>query len=278
MASVAAQSAREQASRAAAAAASSSAAVAAESSAAAAAAQSAAEAALSAAEQAAAEAAAQAAAAAAAAAAQPGAVAADPDAPGVDDAGPCEVDGRYVDEDPVGLRADVAAAWLAADAQAAVEGITMCLNDGKRSRAQQQATYDDYVQQYGADLAATYVLPPDKSAHVLGLAIDVQPYAAYTWLEGTAGALGFCRIYDNEAWHFEYADAFRDGRLSGPSADGRRLTASEHRRPRSAEERSERGTSAGNPSRRLTASEHRRRFGLLADRDALAHDGDAGRR
>ena len=85
----------------------------------------------------------------------------------------------------------------------------MCLNDGKRSRAQQQATYDYYVQQYGRISRATYVLPPEKSAHVLGTAIDVQPYAAYTWLESTAGALGFCRMYDNEAWHFEFSEAYK---------------------------------------------------------------------
>ena len=56
--------------------------------------------------------------------------------------------------------------------------------------------------------SATNVLPPEKSAHVLGTAIDVQPYAAYTWLQGTNGALNFCRIYDNEAWHFEYDTSF----------------------------------------------------------------------
>jgi LAS superfamily LD-carboxypeptidase LdcB len=98
----------------------------------------------------------------------------------------------------------------------------VCLADGKRSRAQQQATYDDYVVQYGQAMADQYVLPPEKSAHVLGLAVDVQPYAAYTWLEGTRGQLGFCRIYDNEAWHFEYDGQFADNgcpaRLPHPNA------------------------------------------------------------
>ena len=128
----------------------------------------------------------------------------DLDAPGDDSGTVCAVDPRYTDETTGGLRTDVAAAWTAARALAAVDGIEMCLADGKRSRSQQQATYDDYVQKYGAGMAAQYVLPPEKSAHVRGLAIDVQPYAAYTWLEATNGRLGFCRIYDNEAWHFEY--------------------------------------------------------------------------
>jgi LAS superfamily LD-carboxypeptidase LdcB len=120
------------------------------------------------------------------------------------------------------MRPDAAAAWIAADAAAAAKGITMCLADGKRSRAQQQATYDDYVTQYGQAMADQYVLPPEKSAHVLGIAVDVQPYAAYTWLEGTKGALAFCRTYDNETWHFEYDPAFITGgcpaRLPHPGA------------------------------------------------------------
>ena len=129
---------------------------------------------------------------------------ADPDLPG-DDGGPrCANNEQYADERPTGMRADAAAAWLATEAVALSVGVHMCLADGKRSRTQQQQTYDDYVRQYGPQMAALYVLPPAKSAHVQGLAVDVQPYAAYTWLEGTRGALGWCRMYDNEVWHFEY--------------------------------------------------------------------------
>ena len=137
-----------------------------------------------------------------------GDVSADPDTPGEDGGARCVGQEQYADEQPTGMRADAAAAWSAADAAAAAAGVTMCLADGKRSRAQQQATYDEYVAQFGAEMAAQYVLPPEKSAHVLGSAVDVQPYAAYTWLEGTKGALGWCRIYDNEAWHFEFSQQF----------------------------------------------------------------------
>jgi D-alanyl-D-alanine carboxypeptidase len=133
----------------------------------------------------------------------------DPDAPGDDHGKPCPADPRYVDEAPIGLRPDVAAAWAAATKTARAAGIVVCLNDGKRSRAQQQATFDNYVRQFGAAMARQYVLPPAKSAHVLGFAVDVQPYAAYIWLERTGGALGFCRRYDNEAWHFEFEEAYR---------------------------------------------------------------------
>jgi len=147
----------------------------------------------------------------------------DPDAPGDDHGKPCPADPRYVDEAPIGLRPDVAAAWAAATKTARAAGIVVCLNDGKRSRAQQQATFDNYVRQFGAAMARQYVLPPAKSAHVLGFAVDVQPYAAYTWLERTGGALGFCRRYDNEAWHFEFDEAYRSSgcpaRLPRPAGE-----------------------------------------------------------
>jgi LAS superfamily LD-carboxypeptidase LdcB len=99
--------------------------------------------------------------------------------------------------------------WKAVVSAGKAQGITVCLNDGKRSRAQQLAQYDDYVEQYGKEVADQLVLQPNKSAHVIGIAVDVQPAAAYQWLQATRGALGFCRIYDNEAWHFEYNPAYK---------------------------------------------------------------------
>ena len=155
--------------------------------------------------QSAADSAASAASVAAAAVVAVGAEPADPDTPGPEgDTARCAGNGQYADEEPTGMRADAAAAWLAVRAAGEAQGLTMCLADGKRSRAQQQATYDDYVKQFGQAMADQYVLSPEKSAHVQGVAIDVQPYAAYTWLQGTNGSFGFCRRYDNEAWHFEY--------------------------------------------------------------------------
>ncbi|GGL95804.1 D-alanyl-D-alanine carboxypeptidase family protein [Nakamurella endophytica] len=133
-----------------------------------------------------------------------------PDVPGPDDGPACSVDPQYSDEAPTGLRPAVQAAWRSARSQAARQRITLCLNDGKRSRAQQLALFDDYVRQYGSEeIARQYVLPPGKSAHVSGYAVDVQPASAYRWLQATTGRLGWCRIYDNEPWHFEYAARYR---------------------------------------------------------------------
>lgn len=109
-----------------------------------------------------------------------------------------------MDEDPTGLRSDVAVGWRSIEKEANADGVIVCLNDGKRSVAQQQGQYDLYVKEYGKQVADQLVLPPSKSAHVLGIAIDVQPQQAYQWLQNTRGRLGFCRVYDNEPWHFEY--------------------------------------------------------------------------
>jgi LAS superfamily LD-carboxypeptidase LdcB len=105
----------------------------------------------------------------------------------------------------------VISAWTAAKTAAQRAGVTLCLNDGKRSAAQQRQTYASYVAQFGEAAAQEYVLPPEKSAHVLGYAIDVQPAAGARWLEQTAGQFGLCRMYDNEAWHFEFAQTFTLG-------------------------------------------------------------------
>jgi hypothetical protein len=148
-------------------------------------------------------------AAATSAAAAAGVAPADPDTPGPETGPVCAANHSYVDEKPTGLRSDVITAWHRAVSRAAAQGITLCLNDGKRSRAQQQAQYDAYVQEYGKQVADPLVLQPNKSAHVVGIAVDVQPATAYRWLQSTDGSLGFCRIYDNEAWHFEFNPTYR---------------------------------------------------------------------
>ena len=134
---------------------------------------------------------------------------ADVNVAGPDNGPPCPVDKQYSDEPPTGLRPDVLAAWRSVKKQAAAKGVTLCLNDGKRSKAQQIALYRLYVKEYGAAAADDLVLPWNRSAHVKGYAVDVQPAQAYQWLQATRGRLGFCRIYDNEPWHFEYSTVYR---------------------------------------------------------------------
>ncbi|MEU7527172.1 D-alanyl-D-alanine carboxypeptidase family protein [Saccharothrix sp. NPDC042600] len=117
----------------------------------------------------------------------------------------CDLDNRYVNENPEGLHPDVLAAWHRLTAAAAAQNVRLCLNDGKRSNAQQRAEFEDAVRKFGTEeLAAKYVLPPERSQHVKGRAVDIQPHSSALWVERNAATLGWCRRYDNEYWHFEY--------------------------------------------------------------------------
>ncbi len=139
-------------------------------------------------------------------------------------AGPvCPLDERYVDEEPEGLRPAVLAAWRRLEAAAGEQGVRMCLQDGKRSVGQQQAEFAEAERRFGTpELAARYVLPPERSMHVKGIAVDVQPMAAAGWVEANGAALGWCRRYQNEYWHFEYDPGYATGGCPplAPSATG----------------------------------------------------------
>lgn len=125
--------------------------------------------------------------------------------PGPETGPACPLDARYVDEPPERLPPDTLAAWQRLRAGAGEDGVLLCLNDGKRSRDQQARQFADAVQQFGsAELASRYVLQPEESMHVEGVAVDVQPLASAAWVEGNGRAFGWCRRYENEAWHFEH--------------------------------------------------------------------------
>jgi zinc D-Ala-D-Ala carboxypeptidase len=129
--------------------------------------------------------------------------------PGPETGPVCPLDARYVDEPPERLPPDTLAAWQRLRAAAGQGGVQLCLNDGKRSRDQQARQFADAVQQFGsAELASRYVLQPDESMHVEGIAADVQPLASAGWVERNGRALGWCRRYENEPWHFEYDPAY----------------------------------------------------------------------
>lgn len=145
------------------------------------------------------------------------------DIPGPADGPVCELDERYVDEEPDGLPDAVHAAWQRLAAAAEKDGVHLCVHDGKRSRAQQQAEFDEAVEKFGTrELAARYVLPPEESMHVKGKAVDVQPLSSAAWVEEHGGALGWCRRYENEPWHFEYDPDYASGGCPAlePSATG----------------------------------------------------------
>ena len=83
-------------------------------------------------------------------------------------------------------------------------GLDLQVSSGFRSVAAQQRLYDQAIATYGStDKARRWVLPPDESDHVKGVAVDVGPRAAAAWLEEHGVRYGICRRYVNEWWHFE---------------------------------------------------------------------------
>ncbi|MGN8244839.1 M15 family metallopeptidase [Cellulomonas soli] len=87
---------------------------------------------------------------------------------------------------------------------AAADGITLRVTSGWRSAAEQQQVVQDTITRYGSEQEAhRWVLPPEHSAHVQGLAVDVGPTEGAYWLDEHGAQFGLCRTYDNEVWHFE---------------------------------------------------------------------------
>ena len=103
------------------------------------------------------------------------------------------------------MQPSAARAFEQAFAAARADGLHPQIRSAWRSRAYQQALFDRAVATYGsAAEAGKWVLPPSRSAHVKGYAVDVHPQAVAAWLEVHGPAYGICRTYDNEWWHFEY--------------------------------------------------------------------------
>ena len=91
-----------------------------------------------------------------------------------------------------------------AQAEASRAGVELTITSGWRSRAEQRALFEAAVAKYGSERAASrWVLPPGRSRHERGLAVDIGPSAGAAWLERHGVRFGLCRRYDNEPWHFE---------------------------------------------------------------------------
>ncbi len=99
---------------------------------------------------------------------------------------------------------DVAAtAYENMKAAAAAAGVSLSLNDGYRSYAEQEAVYA----MYGSPRAAS----PGFSEHQLGTTIDVAASDGYAWLEAHGAEYGWFRRYNpadyggtTEEWHYRY--------------------------------------------------------------------------
>jgi Transglycosylase SLT domain/D-alanyl-D-alanine carboxypeptidase/Putative Flp pilus-assembly TadE/G-like len=96
-----------------------------------------------------------------------------------------------------GMRPDVSAAFDRMAAAAASAGITLVVNSGFRSDAEQAALF-------AAHPDPRWVAPPGQSLHRCATELDLGPEAAYGWLAANATRFGFVQRYSWEAWHYGF--------------------------------------------------------------------------
>jgi hypothetical protein len=96
-----------------------------------------------------------------------------------------------------GMRPDVAAAFDRMSAAAAAAGLSLIVNSGFRSDAEQAALF-------AAHPDPKWVAPPGHSLHRCATELDLGPETAYGWLAANASRFGFVQRYSWESWHFGY--------------------------------------------------------------------------
>jgi Transglycosylase SLT domain/D-alanyl-D-alanine carboxypeptidase len=96
-----------------------------------------------------------------------------------------------------GMRPDVAAAFDRMMAAAARAGLSLVVNSGFRSDAEQAALF-------AAHPDPRWVAPPGHSLHRCATELDLGPPSAYGWLAVNANRFGFVQRYSWEAWHYGF--------------------------------------------------------------------------
>jgi Transglycosylase SLT domain/D-alanyl-D-alanine carboxypeptidase len=96
-----------------------------------------------------------------------------------------------------GMRPDVAAAFDRMAAAALHAGLTLVVNSGFRSDAEQAALF-------AAHPDPRWVAPPGHSLHRCATELDLGPESAYGWLAANATRFGFVQRYSWEAWHYGF--------------------------------------------------------------------------
>jgi D-alanyl-D-alanine carboxypeptidase len=112
---------------------------------------------------------------------------------------------------PKALVPKMSSRFKAAKLAAKKNGHTLNMTSGFRSYARQKYLYERAIKRHGSAAAASkWVLPPGKSNHPWGIAIDInygsggtKGKKAAAWLEKNGYKYGLCRRYKNEWWHFE---------------------------------------------------------------------------
>jgi hypothetical protein len=106
--------------------------------------------------------------------------------------------GALVYRDGEGMRPDVAAAFDRMAADAAGAGISLLVNSGFRSNAEQ-------ARLFAAHPDPKWVAPPGQSLHRCATELDLGPESAYSWLAANASRFGFVQRYSWEPWHYGLA-------------------------------------------------------------------------
>ena len=92
------------------------------------------------------------------------------------------------------MRPDVALAFDRMDAAARADGLTLAINSGYRSDAEQAILW-------ARNPDPKMVAPPGQSLHRNGTELDLGPPAAYGWLDANGGRFHFVQRYSWEDWH-----------------------------------------------------------------------------
>lgn len=96
-----------------------------------------------------------------------------------------------------GMRPDVAAAFDRMAVAASLDGISLVVNSGFRSDAEQAALF-------AAHPDPAWVAPPGQSLHRCATELDLGPESAYGWLAANATRFSFVQRYSWEAWHYGF--------------------------------------------------------------------------
>ena len=116
------------------------------------------------------------------------------------------------------MRPDVALAFDRMAAAARGDGVSLIVNSGFRSDAEQ-------ARLFAANPNPKWVAPPGQSLHRLGTELDLGPPGAYRWLAANARRFGFIQRYAWEPWHFGYVHNAGSGSVGfgrSTGSDGRR--------------------------------------------------------
>jgi hypothetical protein len=94
-------------------------------------------------------------------------------------------------------------------------GVTLSINSGFRSMAEQQHLYNCY--KTGSCNNGNLAARPGYSNHQNGRALDLAT-SNWTWVANNASRFGFKRTVPSERWHYEYSGADPGGPCSGGAA------------------------------------------------------------